>query len=99
MNKVLILINKRFQLIVVSTVLLLLPLDVMALDSYRFMHVTIETPWMIFLFLLPGVLAPLIVMAILYWRFAGRKPDTYKDDGSDKDSDSSHNNEDSNGQK
>lgn len=41
-----------------------------AVDSYRYAHVTIETPWMIFLFLLVIVLLPFIVMAILYWRYA-----------------------------
>ena len=46
-----------------------------ALDSYRYLHVTIDTPWYIFLFLLPIVLSPFILMAILYWRFAGRKPE------------------------
>ena len=49
--------------------------QVLAIDSYRFTHVTIETPWMIFLLLLPIVLSPFILMAILYWRFAGRKRD------------------------
>lgn len=44
-----------------------------ALDSYRYLHVSIDTPWAIFLFLLPIVLSPFILMAILYWRFAGRK--------------------------
>ncbi len=44
-----------------------------AVDSYRYLHVTIETPWLIFLFLLPIVLSPFIIMAILYWRFASRK--------------------------
>jgi len=44
-----------------------------ALDSYRYLHVSIDTPWLIFLFLLPIVLSPFILMAILYWRFAGRK--------------------------
>lgn len=46
-----------------------------ALDSYRFLHVSIETPWLIFLVLLPIVLSPFILMAILYWRFAGRNPE------------------------
>ncbi|TPW16832.1 MAG: Secreted protein [Halothiobacillaceae bacterium] len=41
-----------------------------AADSYRWLHVTIETPWAIFLFLLPMVLIPVVLMAILYWRFA-----------------------------
>lgn len=44
-----------------------------ALDSYRYLHVSIDTPWAIFLFLLPIVLSPFILMAILYWRFAGRR--------------------------
>jgi hypothetical protein len=44
-------------------------------DSYRFFHVTIETPYIIFLFLVGFVLAPFFLMAILYWRFAGRNPD------------------------
>lgn len=46
-----------------------------AADSYRWLTVTIETPWMIFLFLLPLVLVPLILMAILYWRYANRTGD------------------------
>jgi len=44
-----------------------------ATDSYRWLHVTIDTPWAIFIFLLPMVLAPAILMAILYWRFSGKK--------------------------
>lgn len=44
-----------------------------AVDSYRYAHVTIETPWMIFLFLLVVVMLPFIVMAILYWRYAFQK--------------------------
>lgn len=43
-----------------------------AVDSYRYLHVTIDTPWAIFLFLLPIVLSPFLLMAFLYWRFAGR---------------------------
>ena len=44
-----------------------------AVDSYRFMHVTISTPWYIFLFLLMGVFAPFVLMVILAWRNAVRK--------------------------
>ncbi len=44
-----------------------------AVDSYRYAHVTIETPWMIFLFLLVVILLPFIVMAILYWRYTFQK--------------------------
>lgn len=55
-------------------VLLILASDsTWALDSYRYLHVSIDTPWAIFLFLLPIVLSPFILMAILYWRFAGRR--------------------------
>lgn len=46
-----------------------------ALDSYRFLHVTIETPWTIFIFLLLTIFAPFILMAVLVWRFAERKVD------------------------
>ncbi len=44
-----------------------------AVDSYRFAHVTIATPWYIFLFLLMGVFAPFVLMAVLAWRNAARK--------------------------
>lgn len=44
----------------------------MAADSYRWLHVTIDTPWAIFIFLLPMVLIPVVLMAILYWRYAGK---------------------------
>lgn len=44
-----------------------------AVDSYRYLHVTIETPWSIFLVLLPMVLAPLILMAVLVWRYTERR--------------------------
>ena len=46
-----------------------------AVDSYRFMHVTIATPWYIFIFLLMGVFAPFVLMVILAWRNAARKSD------------------------
>jgi uncharacterized membrane protein YadS len=44
-----------------------------AVDSYRFMHVTISTPWYIFLFLLMGIFAPFVLMAVLAWTSAARK--------------------------
>ncbi|MEO7558322.1 MAG: hypothetical protein ABIT92_04225 [Gammaproteobacteria bacterium] len=46
-----------------------------AIDSYRYLHVSIETPWRIFLFLLIGILAPFVVMVWLYWRHARRDHD------------------------
>ncbi len=54
--------------------LLLLPISAQAgLDSYSFLHVTIETPWAIFIFLCFLVLAPFVLLAILYWHFALRR--------------------------
>ncbi len=52
--------------------LLLMPLHAWALDSYRFLHVTIDTPWYIFIFLFFFVFAPMILSAILHWRQAMR---------------------------
>lgn len=53
--------------------LAVLAAPVYAVDSYRFIHVTIETPWMIFLFLLCIVLFPFVLTAILHWYFANKK--------------------------
>jgi hypothetical protein len=39
-----------------------------AIDSYRYLHVSIETPWMIFLFLLAVIFIPFILMLVLMWR-------------------------------
>jgi hypothetical protein len=41
---------------------------VLAIDSYRYLHVSIETPWVIFLFLLVAVFIPFILMLVLMWR-------------------------------
>jgi hypothetical protein len=54
-------------------VLLLVMSSVQAVDSYRYAHVTIETPWAIFIFLLLIILLPFVLMAILYWHFAIKK--------------------------
>lgn len=62
---------------------LLAPQGAWALDSYRYLHVTIETPWFIFLFLLPLVLSPFILLVVLYWRFSFRRQDKEADAESD----------------
>lgn len=56
------------------------PAALAAVNSYRFMHVTINTPWHIFLFLMVGVFAPFILMIVLMWRysFGKKKPQTQK---------------------
>ena len=55
-----------------------------AVDSYRYAHVTISTPWYIFIFLLMGVFAPFILMAILAWRVAMRKSEQETNDDGKK---------------
>ena len=42
-------------------------------DSYRYLHVSIDTPWAIFVFLLFIVLFPFVLSAILYWYFTIKK--------------------------
>lgn len=44
-----------------------------AADSYRYFHVTIDTPWAIFIFLLLIILFPFVLSAILYWYFTIKK--------------------------
>ena len=53
-----------------------------AVDSYRFAHVTIATPWYIFIFLLTGIFAPFVLMAVLAWRNAMRKSSQESEDSS-----------------
>jgi len=59
--------------LIFTLIVALLSGPVYAVDSYRFIHVTIETPWMIFLFLLCIVLFPFVLTAILHWHFANKK--------------------------
>jgi len=63
---------KQLRSIFVTLGLTLTPVACFAADSYRWLHVTIDTPWVIFLILLPMVLIPAVLMAILYWKFAGK---------------------------
>ncbi len=46
-----------------------------AVDSYRFLHVHIDTLWFIFLFLLCIIFVPFILMAVLTWHYADSKSD------------------------
>lgn len=63
----------RISSFFIFTASLLASHTVLAVDSYRYTHVTIDTPWMIFLFLLVIILLPFILSAILYWYFANKK--------------------------
>ncbi len=44
-----------------------------ALDSYRYLHVKLDTVWIFFVFLFFLVFAPMIIMAVLYWWHATKK--------------------------
>ena len=44
-----------------------------AADSYRYFHVSIDTPWAIFIFLLLIILFPFVLSAVLYWYFTFKK--------------------------
>ncbi len=66
--------SKVFQLFV-FLMLLATTCSVYAVDSYRYVHVTIDTPWAIFIFLLLIILFPFVLMAALYWYFAVKKPE------------------------
>lgn len=57
-----------------------------AVDSYRFLHVTISTPWYLFIFLLGGVLSPFILMAVIAWYSAVRKSKRKSDESENKSS-------------
>jgi len=46
-----------------------------AVDSYRYLHVSIDTPWSIFVFLFFLVFAPMILAVVLYWRHAFKDHD------------------------
>jgi len=51
-----------------------------AVDSYRFLHVTIDTPWFIFIFLFFLVFSPMILSAIIHWRNALKRDDEDEDE-------------------
>ncbi len=59
------------RLLVAAWLMVLAPVAVA--DSYRYMHVSIETPWTIFIFLMIAVLFPFFLMGVLYWKSAMRK--------------------------
>lgn len=50
-----------------------LPWSAWAVDSYRYLHVTIDTPWAIFVFLFFLVFAPMLLAVVLYWRSVLKK--------------------------
>jgi len=71
----------RIQMMSMMLAGLLWSSEALAVDSYRYLHVTIDTPWLIFVFLFFLVFAPMILSAILHLRNAMRKDGEDKDDG------------------
>ena len=72
---------KTFHSIILLLSGLLWATEAVAVDSYRYLHVTIDTPWLIFVFLFFLVFAPMILSAIIHLRNAMRR------DGEDKEND------------
>ena len=66
--------NGHFSKFFVSLISILFSSKVFAAaDSYRWFHVSIDDVWGIFIFLLPMVLFPVILMVVLYWKYSWRK--------------------------
>ena len=59
---------RRMLTVTACLLSLLHPAAGFAIDSYRYLHVSIETPWMIFIFLLVAIFIPFILMLVLMWR-------------------------------
>jgi len=64
---------KKACLFCSMALLILLPAPAFAIDSYRYLHVSIDSIWVIFVFLFFLVFTPMILMAILYWWNAAKK--------------------------
>ncbi|MBY0577658.1 MAG: hypothetical protein K2P57_01280 [Burkholderiales bacterium] len=64
----------RIKLVKLSMLLVLLQSRAsFALDSYRYMHVSFNTIWYIFIGLMLVILFPFFLMAYLAWYYSGRK--------------------------
>ena len=64
---------KRMGLLLLACLLAAAPAQATTLDSYRFFHVSLQTVWGIGIGIFVLVMLPLVVAAVLYWRYAGRK--------------------------
>ena len=70
---------KYFRNTVVFGLSLCWALPAWAMDSYRYLHVSIDTPWAIFVGLFFMVFAPMVLGVVLYWRYALKHDDEEKD--------------------
>ena len=71
--------SKFFQLLLMMV--LLQSRAVFALDSYRYMHVSLNTIWYIFIGLMVVILFPFALMAYLAWYYSSRKASEKTEDG------------------
>ena len=46
-----------------------------SVDSYRYLHVSIDTPWAIFVFIFGLVFIPMVLLIVLHWWHATKKDD------------------------
>jgi len=72
------------QMMQLTVLVLMAANDAWAVDSYRFLHVTIDTPWFIFIFLFFLVFSPMILSAIIHWRTALKRDNEDDEKASEK---------------
>ncbi len=46
-----------------------------SVDSYRYLHVNIDTTWAIFVFIFCLVFVPMVLLIVLHWWHATKKDD------------------------
>jgi len=64
---------KQIRIIMLFMLTLCWAAPAWAVDSYRYLHVSIDTPWVIFVFLFFMVFAPMVLAVVLYWNYALKK--------------------------
>jgi len=71
---------KVFRTVLLLVVSMAWAMPAWAVDSYRYLHVSIDTPWTIFVFLFFLVFAPMLLAVVLHWRHALKKDHDEDDD-------------------
>jgi len=66
---------KSARIVVVAILSFCWAIPAWAVDSYRYLHVSIDTPWAIFVALFFMVFTPMVLAVFLYWRYALKKDD------------------------
>ena len=71
---------KYIQIVILGLCSMCWAIPAWAVDSYRYLHVSIDTPWAIFVFIFTLVFVPMMLLIILHWWHAMKKD---KDEGDD----------------